>query len=71
MSIEQVSADLCNFHKVWKMKRWSMECKCCERWINVHRSGALVDHKEGCINTHEQHPWARLRSILNSPELTS
>lgn len=63
---QQASIDMIEFTKVWKLKKWSMECRHCERWINVQRDGALVDHKEGCHFAHEQHPWKRLRNILNS-----
>ena len=51
--------------KIWKIKSWSMTCRHCKRWLAINRDGCLVEHVEGCINNHDQHPWARLRGILN------
>lgn len=67
----QASADMMEFSRIWKIKGWAMKCRCCNRWINIQREGARVDHRPGCDYQDEQHPWARLREILNktSPAL--
>lgn len=51
---------------VFKMNGWSMICRCCGRALPATEDGLLLEHKPACTTAGEQHPWARLRAILNA-----
>lgn len=52
---------------VFKMNGWSMICRCCGLALPATQDGMLLNHKLACLTQGEQHPWARLRAILNMP----
>lgn len=50
---------------MFKYTGFFARCRACDRSLAMTQDGMMLYHHAGCPNFSEQHPWARLRAILN------
>lgn len=56
---------LYDLSRVFNISGYMAWCRGCKRSLPVTYDGRLMHHADGCEHFAEQHPWARLRAVLN------
>jgi hypothetical protein len=66
-SMTKAQADaIQKLYRVFAFRGLWMECRDCRRALPITMDGLFIEHRPDCLHAGEQHPWARLRAILNA-----